>query len=1098
MPPVPTRPDASLSKDAPAVEPAVEELRVAMALNGGVSLAVWMGGCAVELDRARRAPKGMPTKQPRAYDALCECFGRRLVIDILTGTSAGGINGALLGATIATNGRLEPEFVRRRWLDLGDLSRLLHEPSEESPTALMKGDDFHDDLEQAFDELLETGSKPGPASPPGIVPSLDVTMTDLIGVERRFRDSWGGELVAREHRPRFKFREPAHFTAEALAAAARTSASFPVAFDPWRIEGNARILAGLPSQTYGIDGGVLDNAPIRAALDLIPTRTASSQVRRFVCYLNGDPDESREETIGPPPTLPQVGRYAVNLPRTAPLVDHLYAIRDAVERPRWSHLVQEGLLEMRLDELQGVARALFKTYQRRRTVQSLEELFEAPGDVSAMEELLRKTGGHLPWIPVELALAEERAGDEEEDEEGLSWTWGMRPAQRIVHLLLDMLRPAIAKVKDEALRKELLEARRGLDEQLVALGEARDHVTRHESANNPSRFDEEAALERLQKAVTKAEARAAGARQAVTAAALIFRDAFELLLQAPKKTRPGLDPAVFAALFGDSSDEDAQVAHFFLRVLAIEVIRRAFSSEADIESAERLEFVQLTPTAPTPIFTAAPLDQQSPASVESKLTGVGLGHFAGFYRRSWRANDFMWGRLDAAARMVDLLLASPSSEVGVGSGETAEDQLEKRSACLVKALLGEELRAEREWLLEEALANVAGNAGTTVDEVSPAPGATAPAEKLEPEQLRKLVKATIKAELEEASGSGSRMPFTRAAFQRAAQLEIVAEELQWVDDESAKDRDLGSAAKPLDLGAERNGKPASLQTKIEAVREIYAEPGGSLPQRLTHPGEESSDLGLRTITHAALVGLSAIRTAGLPMAKVFGLVRTPVLAVAGSVAISWLQRIAVAIGFWAAALFLTSQLMTTSNEAPLVFKSIWAVGTLTGLTAVLGIVGVVSVPWLRAWRGVQRGRNAVFVLLLAATAGGVAAVLALTAGGIDSVERILFVPGAETPPDLVLLAPLAAIGVVSLSRLPLPKSWTWVQPLFKVFQSGWPMYVLMIASFALLGGWSAYTVATEIDNVWRAFAAALALVGAPVAVFLATSLYKSRRLKKAV
>ena len=38
--------------------PAVEEVRVAMALNGGVSLAVWMGGGAVELDCARRAHLG--------------------------------------------------------------------------------------------------------------------------------------------------------------------------------------------------------------------------------------------------------------------------------------------------------------------------------------------------------------------------------------------------------------------------------------------------------------------------------------------------------------------------------------------------------------------------------------------------------------------------------------------------------------------------------------------------------------------------------------------------------------------------------------------------------------------------------------------------------------------------------------------------------------------------------------------------------------------------------------------------------------------------------------------------------------------------------
>ena len=33
---------------------ATEEVRLAMGWNGGVSLAVWMGGVAVELDDARR------------------------------------------------------------------------------------------------------------------------------------------------------------------------------------------------------------------------------------------------------------------------------------------------------------------------------------------------------------------------------------------------------------------------------------------------------------------------------------------------------------------------------------------------------------------------------------------------------------------------------------------------------------------------------------------------------------------------------------------------------------------------------------------------------------------------------------------------------------------------------------------------------------------------------------------------------------------------------------------------------------------------------------------------------------------------------------
>src|SRR3954449_5592266 len=78
---------------APAPDPAAaEEVRVAMALNGGVSLAVWMGGCATELDCARRAHLA-PEPGRRAYHAMCRAFGRVLVIDLMSGSSAGGING---------------------------------------------------------------------------------------------------------------------------------------------------------------------------------------------------------------------------------------------------------------------------------------------------------------------------------------------------------------------------------------------------------------------------------------------------------------------------------------------------------------------------------------------------------------------------------------------------------------------------------------------------------------------------------------------------------------------------------------------------------------------------------------------------------------------------------------------------------------------------------------------------------------------------------------------------------------------------------------------------------------------------------------------
>ena len=373
---------SGVTSSATAVPVEPEEVRVAMALNGGVSLAVWMGGCAVELDRARRSQTARD-EAPRIYDTLCEAFDWRLAIDILTGSSAGGINGGLLGAAMVSGRRLDPNFLRSSWLDLGDLTSLLHGSAEQEPRSLMQGKRFHEGLLGAFDCVLGSGGqeiwreacRPETAER-SMVPSLDITMTDTIGVERRFRDAWGGVLRAKEHRPRFRFRRRAHFTAEALADATRTSASFPLAFEPWPVKDAARRLAGLPNPTFGIDGGLLDNAPIRAALELIPTRAAGSSVRRYVCYMNGDPPAPPgEEATRAEPGLRQIGGYVISLPREAPFVNHLYAIQHAVERPRLSGDTQERLLHMDLDELHGVAEALFDTYRRRRAAQSLRSSY---------------------------------------------------------------------------------------------------------------------------------------------------------------------------------------------------------------------------------------------------------------------------------------------------------------------------------------------------------------------------------------------------------------------------------------------------------------------------------------------------------------------------------------------------------------------------------------------------------------------------------------------------------------------------------------------------------------------------------------------------
>ena len=79
------------------------EIRLAFALNGGVSLAIWIGGVADEVLRAihggRLAAEGN-TDDANPWAAICAELDVAPKADVLTGTSAGGLNAAFLAAAV--------------------------------------------------------------------------------------------------------------------------------------------------------------------------------------------------------------------------------------------------------------------------------------------------------------------------------------------------------------------------------------------------------------------------------------------------------------------------------------------------------------------------------------------------------------------------------------------------------------------------------------------------------------------------------------------------------------------------------------------------------------------------------------------------------------------------------------------------------------------------------------------------------------------------------------------------------------------------------------------------------------------------------------
>ena len=66
-----------------------------------------------------------------------------------------------------------------------------------------------------------------------------------------------------------------------------------------------------------------------------------------------------------------------------------------------------------------------------------------------------------------------------------------------------------------------------------------------------------------------------------------------------------------------------------------------------------IHFLRVAGTNPTPLERYFPGGR---LRVQDKLAGNEVANFAAFYKPSWRANDWMWGRLDAATSLVDLLV----------------------------------------------------------------------------------------------------------------------------------------------------------------------------------------------------------------------------------------------------------------------------------------------------------------------------------------------------------------------------------------------------------------------------------------------------------
>jgi patatin-related protein len=288
------------------------EIRLALVLYGGVSLAVYMHGVTREILNLLRASKqfravsrlgvgdqaGIPPLKGASsavylelFEALAPHAELRVIVDVIAGASAGGINGVMLARAVAHDLSLDDH--RDLWLRCADVTEL----SQPAPgfARLLKsrmapvvdrllggvlnaqtGDSETRDKLRAFVQArwftppfsgerfigwmidacdrMDEGAVPGETLlPRGHRLDLFVTLTDFLGRKRRIRIDDPPFIEETEHRRIVRFscrhRQYGKFLSDfgtddvpSLIFAARATSAFPGAFPPATVAEMDRVL----------------------------------------------------------------------------------------------------------------------------------------------------------------------------------------------------------------------------------------------------------------------------------------------------------------------------------------------------------------------------------------------------------------------------------------------------------------------------------------------------------------------------------------------------------------------------------------------------------------------------------------------------------------------------------------------------------------------------------------------------------------------------------------------------------------------------------------------------------------------------------------
>ncbi|MDB5606882.1 MAG: patatin-like protein, partial [Bradyrhizobium sp.] len=515
-----------------------------------------------------------------------------------------------------------------------------------------------------------------------------------------------------------------------LALAARATSSFPGAFPPVQLSNLERLLAkrgvdwpdrqkfiavnfkehiraGVdPEITSFLDGGIVNNKPFSVVLNMVRERPAYRDVDRRLVFIEPDPERSSPPPGGDVPSFIRTLEGAIfEIPLRAPIYHELARVQqfnETIERMRT--VLKAAYPELagfvttvteRVPSTEDAGRAI-KLWRETANMLAAKEAsyayqvyarFKTFSIIDALVGLICDLGETDQASPLRTRLADEilswanRRGAIPPD--GSLSTAGASEVQPWIDFLLHF--------DVEFRRRRLSFVMRGLNLLYSRLDEPSFKEVRPGQIDDlKSRFQApmgrlrrlqagdfaSAALRARVEALTSRLSAAAHIKTETTVAARtdLDREMDDVMEQLYRELDlANIDRAVDAIVALSMADEMPKVLHHEVLIYYIgfpfwDVWTYPISEWRAVEEHREIRVDRISPVDSV---------LRRNGAHATRLRGAEFKHFAGFLSRSRREHDYLWGRLDAAERLIDIVADAAAMEGAMGKTDI---RLLKRNA----------------------------------------------------------------------------------------------------------------------------------------------------------------------------------------------------------------------------------------------------------------------------------------------------------------------------------------------------------------------------------------------------------------------------------